>query len=72
MTLMLGETHDISTRKERLVVAIVLALVLGPVLELDRSILTCGDALELIDLVALVTRSNICDVTDNLIVKFCL
>jgi hypothetical protein len=67
-----GETHDISTREERLVVAVVLTLVLSPVLELDRSIFTRGDALESINLVALVTWCNICNVVDYLIVKLCL
>jgi hypothetical protein len=50
----------------------VLALELSPVLELNCSVCARGDALEVFNLVALVTWGDIGDIVDNLIVEICL
>jgi hypothetical protein len=64
-----GETHNISTRKKRLVVATVLALVLSPILELNGGIRARRNALEAVNGIALVAWVDIRDVIDNLVVE---
>ena len=66
------ETHDISTSKERLVVAVVLPLELRPVLQLDCGIGAGGDTFEAVDGVTLVAWVDVCDIAHDLVVKVCL
>jgi hypothetical protein len=55
-----------------LIVAVVLALELSPVLKLDGGVCARGDALEVFNLVALVTWGNVGDIVNKLIVEICL
>lgn len=64
-----NETCNISTGEEGLAIAIILALVLRPVLELDRGIAAGADAFLSVDGIALVAYINIGDVVHDLIVK---
>jgi len=62
-------TYDIGTRKERLVLAVVLALKLSPVLQLDRAVLSSRYVFESIKLVALMARIDVRGVRHNLIAE---
>jgi hypothetical protein len=62
-------TYDVGTRKERLVLAIVLALELRPVLQLNRSVLTSRYILKSIKLVALMSWIDIRGVRHDLIAE---
>lgn len=55
-------TYDIRASKERLVVSVVLALILGPVLHLDGSNIASSLSLNAIELVALMSRIDISDI----------
>jgi hypothetical protein len=59
-------TYNISTSKETLILAVVLAFEFGPVLELNGSVLSCGYVVECAELVALVAWVDIRCVGDDL------
>lgn len=65
----MGETYNINTGEERLVVAVILALELCPVLHLNGRIGASGDTLEPLELVTLVAWIDIGDVLYDLIIK---
>lgn len=63
------DAYDVGTSEERLVVAVVLTLELGPVLHLDGGIRSGSDALQPLELITLVAGIDVGDVGDDLVVK---
>lgn len=62
-------TYDVSTSKETLVLAVVLAFEFRPVLELNGSVLSCGYVVECAELIALVAWIHVRCVGDDLFAK---